>query len=311
MMKKNFISIIVCTYNRDCYIGQCLDRIAACTFDAGKFEIVLVDNNSTDGTASECSSFAERHPDINYRYIIETRQGLSYARNRGISESSGDVLVFLDDDSFVEQDYLSKLTEYLKQYGETAAFGGRIDPVFESGKTPEWLCKWTYSWVSAINLGDEVVPFKNGKYPIGANMGFRRSALNGIDLFDTSLGRTGKNMLGGEEKDIFSRISASGGEILYFPDIKVRHMIPERRTTKEYIERFARGIGYSEFVRCSRKGGKTLLERRFAEMIKWAATILLWFVYLLKGRKICGDMLVIFRWNVSKVLFFPNNSYNL
>lgn len=306
MMKKDFISIIVCTYNRDCYIGQCLDRIATCTFDAGMFEIVLVDNNSTDGTALECSAFAARHPEINYRYFLEARQGLSYARNRGISEASGDVLVFLDDDSFVEPDYLSKLTEYLEQYGDTAAFGGRIDPVFESGRTPDWLCKWTYSWVSAINLGDEVIPFKNGKYPIGANMGFRRSSLDSAGTFDTSLGRTGKNLLGGEEKDIFSRIAASGGEILYFPDIKVRHMIPERRTTRDYIVRFAQGIGYSEFVRCSRKGWKALLKRRLAEIVKWAATILLWFVYLFKGRSLCGNVLVLFRWNVSRKLFLMN-----
>ncbi len=305
--KNDLISIIVCTYNRDCYIGQCLERIAACDFPTGKFEIVLVDNKSTDNTASECSSFAGKHPQVDFRYILETRQGLSYARNRGISEARGEVLVFLDDDSFVEPDYLTKLSRYLNEHPEADAFGGRIDPVFESGKAPEWLCKWTFSWVSAIDNGDDVVEFSRGRYPIGANMGLRRSALGGSGMFDTSLGRTGGNLLGGEEKEMFSRLAASGGKILYFPGIRVRHIIPERRTTRDYIVRFARGIGYSEFVRCGRKGWSVLFRRRIMEIVKWCASVLLWVAYLIKGRRICGDMLLLFRWNVSKALFFPES----
>ena len=301
------ISLVVCTYNRDRFIRTTLERIASCSVPEEGFEIVLVDNNSTDSTASECASFASARPEVRYRYFLETSQGLSFARNRGIAEAEGDIIVFLDDDSFVEPDYLVNLSARMAEYPDASAFGGRIDPLFESGKAPGWLCKWTLSWVSAIDNGDVVSLFKGGRYPIGANMGFRAAALKGIPGFDTSLGRTGKNLLGGEEKEIFGRISAAGGKIYYFPDVKVRHVIPERRTTRDYIIRFARGIGYSEYVRCSRKGGSTLLRRRFSELVKWAATIVLWPLYLLKGRPACGNALILFRSNVSRGLFRPNS----
>ena len=300
------ISIVVCTYNRDMFIRTALEKIAACGFPPREYEILLVDNNSSDSTASECAACAEAHPEVRYRYFLETSQGLSYARNRGIAEAEGDVIVFLDDDSFVEPDFLRRLSARLDEYPDAAAFGGRIDPIFESGKAPDWLCKWTLSWVSAIDRGPEVSLFTGGKYPIGANMGFRASTLKGIPGFDTSLGRTGKNMLGGEEKEIFGRISASGGKIYYFPDVRVGHVIPERRTTREYIVRFAQGIGYSEYVRCKRKGGAALLRRRFSELVKWCATLLLWVVYLFKGRPACGNALALFRWNVSRGLYFPD-----
>ncbi|MBO4768045.1 MAG: glycosyltransferase, partial [Bacteroidales bacterium] len=250
---------------------------------------------------------AAAHPEVPYRYFLETSQGLSFARNRGIAEAGGDIIVFLDDDSFVEPDYLERLSARMAEYPDAAAFGGRIDPLFESGEAPRWLCKWTYSWVSAIDRGPEVSLFTGGKYPIGANMGFRAETLRGIPGFDTSLGRTGKNLLGGEEKEIFGRISAAGGKIYYFPDVKVQHVIPERRTTRDYIVRFAQGIGYSEYVRCSRKGGSALLKRRFSELVKWAATLVLWPVYLFKGRPACGNALVLFRRNVSRGLFRPKS----
>ena len=146
------ISIIVCTYNRDRYIYRTLERIATNAFPPERFEIVLVDNNSTDNTAAECRRFQSAYPAVRYRYFLETRQGLSYARNRGMQEAQGTTFVFLDDDSFVEKDYLQRLAEYLQHYPDAAAFGGKITPLFESGHTPPWLGKWTYIWVSAIQL---------------------------------------------------------------------------------------------------------------------------------------------------------------
>ena len=86
------ISIIVCTYNRDRYIYQTLERIARNTFPTERFEIVLVNNNSTDNTAAECKRFQAAYPSLNYRYVVENNQGLSYARNRGIKEAQGAVL---------------------------------------------------------------------------------------------------------------------------------------------------------------------------------------------------------------------------
>lgn len=296
------ISIIVCTYNRDKYLYGALQCIAENGFPTDDYEIVLVNNNSTDQTESECRRFASCHPDLHFHYCVETKQGLSHARNRGIRESSGDILVFLDDDSFVKPDYLEHLDKQMAAHPEADAFGGKIVPLFETGETPKWLCKWNYSWVSAIDKGDKVVPFEGNSYPIGANMGFRKSCLEQIGDFNTELGRSKKNLMAGEEKDLFGRMKERKMTILYFPDIEVEHVIPEGRTTEEYIVKMAQGIGMSEKLRCQGLGKGALFERKVSEGIRWAATLLLWIGYAIKGEREKGRMLVIFRKHVTKGL---------
>lgn len=296
------ISIIICTYNREKYLYNALRHVATNVFPAESYEIVLVNNNSTDNTEQECERFEKDFPKVNFRYYIETNQGLSYARNHGISESRGDILVFLDDDSFVKPNYLTNLHRNLMNHPEAMAFGGKITPLFESNETPKWLCKWTYSWVSAIDKGNDTVPFEGNSYPIGANMGFRKDCIDQCGLFNTELGRSKKNLMGGEEKDIFNRVRAKGLKILYFPDIEVEHVIPPQRTTLDYIRRMGRGVGMSERLRCQNTGKSELLKRHISELFKWAATIVLWLRYLICLRPIIGNMLVVFRWNVTKGL---------
>jgi len=296
------LSIIICTYNRDQFIYQTLEHIAKNNYDSAQYEIVLINNNSTDNTESECQKFTHDFPQIPMNYFVETKQGLSYARNRGIEEAKGDILVFLDDDSFVRNDYLHNLSEYVTKYPDMMAFGGKIEPLFETGIAPDWLCSWTYSWVSAINKGDKVCLFNGKSYPIGANMGFRKECLQQCGVFNTQLGRTGKNMLAGEEKDLFNAIKELGLKIYYFPELFVQHVIPEKRTTDEYIKRLGYGIGQSEYLRTRHKSYPLYLKRLFSEAIKWAATLVLWVRFALVLQFAKGNKLVLFRWNVTRGL---------
>ena len=121
------ISFIICTYNREKYIYECLSKLAKNTEQKG-CEIVLVNNNSTDNTAAECERFVKDYKPTNYRYVVETKQGLSFARNRGIAEAQGEWLVFLDDDAMVETDYITNLQKHLSEHPEAGAFGGQIEP---------------------------------------------------------------------------------------------------------------------------------------------------------------------------------------
>ena len=295
-------SVIICTYNRDKYLYDALQHVAANSFPTDEYEIILVDNNSTDRTKEECQRFESDFPYVKFRYFVETNQGLSHARNRGIRESEGDILVFLDDDSFVKPDYLHNLQRQLTEHPEASAFGGKITPLFESGKTPKWLCPWNYSWVSAIDKGNTVVPFAGSSYPIGANMGFRKSCFDQIGNFNTELGRNKQSLLAGEEKDLFNRMKERQMSVLYFPDIEVEHVIPEKRTTKDFIARMAYGIGISERLRCKKAGNAALAKRHLSELFKWTASVGLWVVYALRFRPIVGNMLMLFRWNVTRGL---------
>ncbi|MBO7477761.1 MAG: glycosyltransferase family 2 protein [Salinivirgaceae bacterium] len=293
------LSIIICTYNRDKFIYSSLQKVAENGCAYSDYEIVLVNNNSTDDTEKLCNKFQTEYPQVTFRYFVETSQGLSFARNRGIAESKGEWLVFIDDDAMPQPGYLSNLKANIAQNSDAGAFGGQIIPEFESGVAPDWLCRWTYSWVSAIDMGNSVKLFEGGKFPIGANMGISRAAIEKCGTFNTELGRNKKNLMGGEEKDIFLRLKTAGIPIYYFPNVSVNHIIPPHRTTPEFIAKLGAGIGASERLRCRNNGTKALLKRYLLEMFKWGATITLWVFYMLTLRPACGNMLVKFRYNVS------------
>jgi glycosyltransferase involved in cell wall biosynthesis len=296
------LSLIVCTYNRDKYLYGTLQCIAENGFPVEAYEIILVNNMSTDNTEAECQRFQKDYPGVDFHYFVETHQGLSFARNRGIEESRGDTLVFLDDDSYIQKGYLENLQKQLEAHPDAAAFGGKIDPIFESGEAPKWLSKWNYSWVSAIDLGKQVCPFKGKAFPIGANMGIKKAMLSKIGVFNTELGRSKKNLMGGEEKDLFERIRQQGGNIYYFPDVVVQHVIPPSRTTYDYVKRLGEGVGMSERIRTLGVSKWKYMKRLFSECIKWGGTIILWMISVFQGKPEIGRALVLFRRHVSKGL---------
>lgn len=292
------LSVIICTYNRDKYIYGVLESLAKGTLPPDEYEIVLVDNNCTDNTSAELDRFEAAWPKVNLRRFVETSQGLSFARNRGIREAQGDVLIFLDDDAFPGPDYLSNINAVLYSHPKINCFGGEIVPQFEDGKTPEWLCDWNLSWVSGLKMSGGIREFAKG-YPIGANMGFRKAVFEACGLFNTSLGRSKGNLMGGEEKDIFQRIGNAGYKIHYIPGIGVRHMIPPSRTTLEYIAKLGQGVGMSERIRCKALGTSAYIRRLLSEIVKWGGTLALWLKFTLQGRPACGNSLVLFRRNVT------------
>ena len=292
------ISVIVCTYNRERYIVRCLERLTDTR--CRDYEVLVVDNNSTDGTAALVKDYLKSHADLPVRYYFEPAQGLSNARNRGMKEAKGDVFVFLDDDAFVVGDYLLNIEAFLQKYPKTAAFGGPIEPLFEECPRPKWLCRWSMGWVSAYDMGRKVREFSGKAFPFGGNSGVRREIVEKVGQFDPELGRKGGNMDAGEEKDFYKRIRALGGIILYCPEMRIRHVITANRTTMEYVDRFADGVGVSERRRTKADG--TYAKRLLSEAVKWCGTIVLFFWYLITFRPVCGATLVRFRWHVTRRL---------
>lgn len=303
-MKAPQISIIICTYNRSQYLGRCLEALSAQAAAREMFEVVLVDNNSTDSTSEIVADFEARYGEsVNFRPFLETNQGLSFARNRGVQEAQGDILVFLDDDAFARPDYVDNLLSFYNNHPEAAATGGRTYPEFEADK-PDWMSRYLMSLVAAMDLGDEPKLFPRGMYPIGANMSLRRTAIESIGSFNTALGRKGSQMLGGEEKDIFLRLRAKGFQLWYVPDAIVQHIIPANRLTQAAIKKQARGIGFSERLRVSQLGLIETLWKFSLELMKWIATVMLFIWYSATGPPFKGWMLVKFRYWVSQGLFF-------
>ena len=295
------LSVILCTYNRERYIYNVLQSIAAGGF--GDYEIVLVNNNSTDGTESECQRFAKDHPEVAMRYCVEKQQGLSYARNRGIMESQGEVLVYVDDDAVVNWEYLQTYADFFNRNKEAVAAGGPITPRYDGCEEPSWMSHYTRQLVTGeLNLGTREREFPKGAFPGGGNAAYRKSVFNEVGLFNVELGRKGNSLIGAEEKDLFDKMTSRGMKFYYLPNAILYHLIPPKKLTQDYFDRLTYGIGVSERYRTQQIGKKKYLNRLLKEAVKWGGTMVLWTGFALKGQFGKGNKLVAFRKNVTRGL---------
>lgn len=295
------LSVILCTYNRERYIYNVLQSIAAGGF--GDYEIVLVNNNSTDGTEGECQRFAKDHPEVAMRYCVEKQQGLSYARNRGIMESQGEVLVYVDDDAVVNREYLQTYADFFNRNKEAVAAGGPITPRYDGCEEPSWMSHYTRQLVTGeLNLGTREREFPKGAFPGGGNAAYRKSVFDEVGLFNVELGRKGNSLIGAEEKDLFDKMTSRGMKFYYLPNAILYHLIPPKKLTQDYFDRLTYGIGVSERYRTLQIGKKKYLNRLLKEAVKWGGTMVLWTGFALKGQFSKGNKLVAFRKNVTRGL---------
>ncbi len=297
------ISVIICTYNRDKYIYNVLKSLALGTLEHSAYEIILVDNNCTDNTRSEVDHFCNVFPQVTLRYFVETNQGLSHARNRGIRESKGDILVYVDDDATVNPDYLKTYADWFAAHPETDAAGGPIIPHYETGSEPKWMTYFIKRLLTGyLYFGDKARPFPGDNYPGGGNAAYRASVFEKVGLYNVQLGRNGDSLTGGEEKDIFDKMKREGMQFVYLPNAILYHSIPGYKLEADYFNRLTTGIGQSERARTLRIGKGLYRKRLLSELKKWCATIVLWCFYLITFRPQRGNMLIKFRRNVTKAL---------
>ncbi len=306
-MQKVEISVIVCTYNRAKYINQLLESIACQDFPKERYEIIFINNNSTDQTETICNKFKERNQSIDFKYFNETQQGLSFARNRGIKEANGKLVAFIDDDAVAHTGYLKQISASFAENPAIDASGGKIVPLYET-TPPKWMNKFLAPVMSVIDLGENVKEFPKNKFPIGANMIFRKSVFDKVGDFNTKLGRTGKNMLGGEEKDIFFRMKKHDLNIYWLPQIVVSHSVPDTRLQESFIKKQAIGIGQSEVIRTKYLKQSAFSKAVIREAFKWGASFVLFAFYGLSLQWAKARMIILFRYWVTKGMIQQNSS---
>ena len=296
------ISVILCTYNRDKYIYNVLKSVAENDYPREQYEIVLVNNNSTDNTETECQRFQADYPDIRFLYCVETNQGLSHARNRGIRESHGDLLAYVDDDATVNKEYLRTYADFFEKTPEAVAAGGPILPVYET-EEPAWMSHYTRQLVTGkLYLGEKQKQFAHGAYPGGGNSCYRRSVFDAGGLFNVELGRKGGSLIGAEEKDLYDKMTSRGMKFYYLPTAILYHIIPASKLTQDYFDRLTHGIGVSERYRTQQISRSKYRNRLFKEAVKWGGTLALWCGFALRGETAKGNKLVAFRRNVTRGL---------
>lgn len=296
------LTAIICTYNRARYVGKLLESIAANDLAKTEYELLLVDNNCTDNTREVCEAFAAAHPDVIFRYTTESEQGLSAAKNRGIKEAKGDIIVYIDDDALVDPWYLRTYAEWFATHPETMACGGPIEPLYETSE-PDWMTPYTKALLTAwMNYGEKVREYPRGRYPGGGNAAYRKEVFEQVGGFNTALGRKGGNLMGSEEKDIFDKMHTLNMQILYLPEPVLHHCIPQAKLEKLYFDRLTLQMGISERQRTLAISKFKYIKRLFSEAVKWGGTIVLLCLYTISFHPVKGWKLVAFRKNVTKGL---------
>ena len=297
-----YISVIICTYNRDKYIYNVLKSVTENDLDTSLYEVVLVNNNSTDNTESECKRFAINFPNISFQYHVELNQGLSYARNRGIAEAKGNVVVYVDDDATVNAEYLTTYYRFFATNENAYAAGGPILPVYET-EEPKWFSHYTRQLVTGrLYFGNEAKEFSKGTFPGGGNAAYRKSVFDKVGLFNPELGRKGNSLIGAEEKDLFDKMVDNAIKFYYLPNAILYHIIPPTKLTRDYFQRLTYSIGKSERIRTLSISKKKYYSRLFSEAVKWVATLVLWFKFFVTANIQKGNKLILFRYNVTKGL---------
>ena len=245
-------SVVIATYNRATDLRATLASLADLR-PAGDWEVVVVDNNSTDDTRAVVETAARAFP-APLRYVFEREQGRSPALNAGIRVAAGDIIATTDDDVRVEADWLDRARDGLERL-RCDYVGGRVLPIW-GAKPPAWLPNrggkhWAV--IALLDYGDRPIEF-GSRVPLGVNMAFRRSAFDRAGLLDPDTGRRAGTLLGQEVREWCIRARAVGVRGFYIPDAVVHHVIPATRLRKSYFRRWFYWRGISRALLYERAG---------------------------------------------------------
>jgi glycosyltransferase involved in cell wall biosynthesis len=272
------ISAIICTHNRDRYLGLAIDSLLA--QDLANFEILVIDNASTDTTKAVVEA---RLDDPRLRYVYESTLGLSTARNRGAQEAQAAILAYLDDDAIATSTWLSTLIQAYEQDEKLAIAGGKVTLIWTDGITPPtWLSDGLAGNLGAYDLGETLTYIQQpGLTPRGLNYSVRRDFLDSVGGFDPKLGRVGTNLLSNEELQMTELALQQDWHVAYLPTALVAHHVSPERVQRSwfldrgwwqgisecYREQLAGEAGWGQFQR----GGERLL-RGLYKSVKFAGS---------------------------------------
>lgn len=240
------ISAIICTYNRAAYLQKAIQSLVDQTLPKEQYEIIVVDNGSTDNTKAIIEGF--EHFD-NLRYIYEPIIGLSKARNTGWQNAQGEYVAYMDDDAIACPEWLERIVAAFDTVQpQPASVGGKVTPIWEAER-PAWLPKQREDALALVDWGDNPKFLtEEHEHHVGCNIAYPLQILQGCGGFSTSLGRKGTNLLSNDENIVRSYVRQHNLGTYYDPEISVQHCIPAERLTKRWFYRRAFWQGVSNEI---------------------------------------------------------------
>lgn len=254
------VSVVISTYNRCQLLEGALGALLAQSTRQIDYEILLVDNNSSDQTRAVVEALAAKNPQ-KLKYLFEARQGLSYGRNTGIAAAKAPIIAFTDDDVRVAEDWVWQIKTGFENNPDIDFLGGKVVPRWPA-EPPPWLTRPNWSPLALLDYGDGRFYVDSGKQLclIGANFAFRRTAFDKVGLFKTDFQRVKDGIGSLEDHEMLLRIWRAGGRGLYLPELVVKAEIEPDRMEKKYHRKWHASHGrfyaalHSEEVEQSRLG---------------------------------------------------------
>ena len=238
------VSVVMSTYNRGDLLADAIRSVLAQhERPSAPFELIVVDNNSTDQTRAIVATFTTVDPRV--RYLFEPRQGLSFARNAGVRAARGSCIAFTDDDVRVEPDWVAAIIRAFRDHPEADAVGGRVLPLWPS-PPPAWLTRDHWAPLALADHGDAPVRI-TADHPVclvGANLTVRRAVFEHIGGFSTDLQRVKDGIGSLEDHDFLLRMLGTGRTAVYDPNIVVHAEIQPSRLDRRYHRRWHLGHGH-------------------------------------------------------------------
>ena len=262
-----YLSVVICTHNpRMDYLERVLAALRAQTLDVARWELLLIDNASDQPLADRVDLAC--HPRA--RCVREDELGLTPARLRGIAEAEGELLVFVDDDNVLDRDYLEQASAIAETYSFLGAWGGSSIGEFE-----QQPAKWLKPYIHALCIRTVKAerwaydPGNLGPFPVGAGLCVRSAVAQRYarDLatqpLRLSFGRRGDGLMASEDVDLALTCVDEGVGYGLFPQLRLTHLIPSRRTTADYLRRLHYAHAFSwKLLKFVRFGSRTLVRRR-------------------------------------------------
>lgn len=237
-----FLTVALCTWNRSALLRKTLEQFTHVEPPRGfEWELIVVDNNSTDDTAAVLAEFVSRLP---LRALHEAAPGKSNAANLAVRHACGEYILWTDDDVLVAPDWIQQYFAGFQCYPDADVFGGRIDPWFE-GIPPRWLARGFRQIAgvfAAMDLNIPAGPAPENFFPFGANMAIRRSA-HLRHAFNPRIGPQPGSSIRGEEWMLVRELRRHGSKVVWLPNARVQHFIPSQRQTMAYVRDWFYGNG--------------------------------------------------------------------
>lgn len=272
-------SVIIPTFNRANMVIDAIDSLCDQSYPANEYEVIVVDNNSSDGTRAAVEAAIINHAGNCIRYILEARQGDMFARNRGAQEAVGDILIFSDDDALFDQNYLSTILHLFDAYPTVGVVGTRISIKWEGGKPARWIKPYEYL-LGALSYGCNGYIIKsvglcvnNGSLAVKKDLYISVGGIHPAQIGDT--------IIGNAEGGFMRQIHQMQIPVAFSDDVTMWHrqIVGKNDTIKDIrrrVENWGISVAYSDIFEDG-----TAEKRNLARPL----SMMIWFLFTLRRRK--------------------------